>query len=98
MATTATTAELIAILAPFAGYKLRREFDVAVDIFTRSEHMYDCDLRAVDADGVGVFFYNARDQYPWAKVLEVRIARRGADGERASEQVFQHIGLVREAA
>lgn len=98
MAHPVTTAELIAILAPFAGYKLRREFDTAVDIITRGAQLYDCDLRSVDADGVGVFFYNARDQYPWEKVLEVRIARRDADGERASEQVFQHVGAVREAA
>lgn len=98
MATPVTTAGLIAILAPLAGYKLRREFNTAVDIFTRSEHMHDCDLRSVDADGVGVFFYNARDQYAWAKVTEVRIAGRDASGDRVSERVFQHIGLVREAA
>lgn len=98
MAHPVTTSELIALLAPHAGYKLRGEFDLAVDIFTRIEHRYDCDLRKVDDAGVGVFFYNATERLAWAEVLEVRIARRGADDERETEVAYKHIGTVREAA
>lgn len=97
MAHPVTTAELIAILAPHAGYKLRGEFDLAIDIFGRAT-LYDCDLRSVDEQGYGVFFYSARDQYEWASVREVRIARRGRDGERESEVRYEHVGAVREAA
>lgn len=98
MAHPVTTAELIALLAPHAGYKRRGEFDLAVDIFTRIEHRYDCDLRKVDDAGVGVFFYNAVERLSWDEVLEVRIARRGADDERETEVAYKHIGTVREAA
>ncbi|WP_298165052.1 hypothetical protein [Novosphingobium sp.] len=106
MATPVTTAELIAILAPHAGYKLNPprspegfpRQNIAVDVFTRSEHAYDCDLRAVDETGVGIFFYNARETKAWDRVTEVRVADLDADGERVSERRFQHIGLVREIA
>lgn len=98
MFTPATTAELIAILAPYARYKFAAKRTVAIDVFTRSEHAYDCDLRAVDETGVGIFFYNARETKPWDRVTEVRIAGLDTDGERVSERRFQHIGLVREAA
>ena len=106
MATPVTTAELIAILAPFAGYKLNPprspegypRQNVAVDLYARAEHMIDCDLRGVDADGVGVFFYNAREVTPWDRIREVRVAGLDADGERVSTRVFQHVGAVKVAA
>jgi hypothetical protein len=93
-----TTAELIAILAPYARYKFAAKRTVAVDIFTRIEHAYDCDLRAVDETGVGIFFYNARETTAWDRVTEVHIAGLDKHGERVSTVSYRHIGLMREAA
>lgn len=95
---TVTTAELIAILAPHAGYKLAETRTVAVDVFSRGEQAYDCDLRRVDADGVGIFFYNAIETKLWDRVTEVHVHSLDANWNRVSTQSFRHIGLVREAA
>jgi hypothetical protein len=95
---TATTAELIDLLSHYAGYKLAETRTAAVDIFTRTEHAHDCDLRAVDTDGVGIFFYNARETKAWSDVTEVHIHGLDANWERVSTLSFRHIGAERVAA
>lgn len=97
----ATTAELIELLAPFAGAKLNRPRDpasrygaylpqaAAVDILA-TVNAVNADVRRVTDEGVEIFFYDRCHMVRWADVRRVTVRELNRDGTTAAQVVWEH--------
>lgn len=92
-----TTDELAERIAPFVDLKINSSRRTrAIDIIGQSER-YDADVRGITDEGVEVFWIRGIELERWADIRSIRTASYGADGFRADESTFRHVGARRAA-
>lgn len=90
---------LAAIIAPFAGAKMRPGPRVAgIDLHCAGVTKIDADVRDVTPEGVRVFFSSSCEVMPWADIYGAVVFHRGADGERDGSIRFEVSADMQEAA